>query len=90
MTTRTVYVGPSAITLVEERLLFLALEAIALGVIGYLIYQRYGLNSEQSQEAATQEVTGGYPTNDSTTIPNPSVFSDQNPVTPWMPPGPPA
>jgi len=82
----------TGVELAVQELVLIGVGALAAGVVGYLLWQKYGLNAEQSQEAATQELTGGYPPapGSPTTIPNPSAWSGANPVTPWTPIGPPA
>lgn len=82
----------SALTLAEAGLiqdvLLLGIGAGLAAVVGYVLWQKYGLNSDQTPEQAADEVTGApgqYPPG---TIPNPSVFSDQNPLAPWLPIGP--
>ena len=63
--------------------------AFLLGIAGYLIWQKYGFNADQTPAQATSEVYGYTPSPlTETTIPNPSQMSNANGLTPWVPPGP--
>jgi hypothetical protein len=82
----------SALTLAEAGLiqdvLLIGIGAGLAAIVGYVLWQKYGLNSDQSPEQAAEQVTGApglYPPG---SVPNPSVFSDQNPLAPWLPIGP--
>lgn len=83
----------SALTLAEAGLiqdvLLIGIGAGLAAIVGYVLWQKYGLNSDQSQEEAAAQVQGYMPSpQQGGTIPNPSVFSDQNPLAPWLPTGP--
>jgi hypothetical protein len=83
----------SALTLAEAGLiqdaLLIGIGAGLAAIVGYILWQKYGLNSDQSQADAAAQVQGYQPSpQQGSTIPNPSVFSDQNPLAPWLPIGP--
>jgi hypothetical protein len=78
------------------QLFFYGAAVVAVGVVGYYVYQLLNPSASQQAEAVSQilNYTPGPGTPGSgpvqQTLPNPSVFSDQNPLAPWTSPGPPA
>jgi hypothetical protein len=96
--TRTYYEGPSALTLAEAGIIQDVFLVALAGAAVYGVYYLLTRNAGTSQQAVSQMLGytpgpgtappgpgGATPQN---TIPNPSVWSGQNPVTPWVPPGP--
>jgi hypothetical protein len=101
---RVYYVGPSALTMAEAGLIqdavLIVAGAAGISLAAWIIYKLLTANAGTPQAAVSQMLGytpgpgtappgpgGSTPQNN---IPNPSWWSEQNPLTPWVVPGPPA
>jgi hypothetical protein len=83
--------------LIQDTVLVVA-GAAGIGLAAWIIYKLLTANAGTQQQAVAQVLgytpsPGTAPPGPSgatpqTTIPDPSVFSGQNPLAPWVPPGP--